>query len=83
LILRVEETVTVPTAAIQVGQQGRFVFVIKNGVASVQPVVMARTTEDEAVISQGLNGGETVVTDGQLLLTEGVRVTPRTPKVGS
>jgi multidrug efflux system membrane fusion protein len=83
LTLRVEDTVTIPAAAIQVGQAGRFVFVIKDGVASVQPVVVARTMEGEAVISQGLSGGETVVTDGQLLLTEGVRVTPRAPKVGS
>jgi multidrug efflux system membrane fusion protein len=82
-VLRMEETVTIPTSAVQVGQKGRFVFVIKNNVASVQPVVVARTLEGEAVISQGLNGGETVVTDGQLLLTEGARVTPRAPKVGT
>jgi membrane fusion protein, multidrug efflux system len=83
LVLRTEEAVTIPNSAIQVGQTGRFVFVVKNNVASVQSVVVARTLEAEAVISQGLNGGETVVTDGQLLLTEGARVTPRAPKVGS
>jgi membrane fusion protein, multidrug efflux system len=83
LVLRTEEAVTIPTSAVQVGQKGRFVFVIKNNVASVQPVVVGRTLEGEAVISQGLNGGETVVTDGQLLLTEGARVTPRAPKVGT
>jgi multidrug efflux system membrane fusion protein len=83
LVLRTEETVTIPVSAVQVGQTGRFVFVIKNNVASVQPVVVARTLEGDAVISQGLSGGETVVTDGQLLLTEGARVTPRAPKVGT
>jgi membrane fusion protein, multidrug efflux system len=83
LVLRMEDTVTIPNSAIQVGQSGRFVFVVKNNVVSVQPVVVARTLEAEAVVSQGLNGGETVVTDGQLLLTEGARVTPRAPKVGS
>jgi membrane fusion protein, multidrug efflux system len=83
LTLRVEDTVTIPSAAVQVGQTGRFVFVVKNGVASVQPVVVARTIDGEAVISEGLNGGETVVTDGQLLLGEGVRVAPRAPRVGS
>jgi membrane fusion protein, multidrug efflux system len=83
LTLRVEDAVTVPAAAVQVGQTGRFVFVVKNSVASVQPVVIARTVEGEAVIGQGLDGGETVVTDGQLLLTEGTRVAPRAPKVGS
>jgi len=83
LVLRTEEAVTIPTSAVQAGQNGRFVFVIKNSVASVQPVVVARTLEGDAVISQGLSGGETVVTDGQLLLTEGARVTPRAPKVGT
>jgi membrane fusion protein, multidrug efflux system len=83
LVLRTEETVTIPVPAVQVGQSGRFVFVIKNNVASVQPVTVARTLEGEAIISQGLSGGETVVTDGQLLLTEGARVTPRAPKVGT
>lgn len=83
LVLRTEDAVTIPNSAIQVGQTGRFVFVVKNNVASVQPVVVARTLEAEAVISQGLNGGETVVTDGQLLLTEGARITPRAPKAGS
>jgi multidrug efflux system membrane fusion protein len=84
LVFRMEEAVTIPTSAVQVGQAGRFVFVVKNNnVASVQPVVVARTMEGEVVISEGLNGGETVVTDGQLLLTEGVRVTMRNPRVGS
>jgi RND family efflux transporter MFP subunit len=83
LVLRTEDAVTVPTSAVQAGQSGRFVFVIKNNVASVQRVVVGRTLEGEAVISEGLNGGETVVTDGQLLLTEGARVTPRAPKVGT
>jgi hypothetical protein len=32
------------------------------------------------VITSGLNGGETVVTEGQLLLSDGKRVSPRAPK---
>jgi membrane fusion protein, multidrug efflux system len=79
LTLRVEEAVTIPTVAVQVGQTGTFVFVIKDGVASVQPVEVARTMGPEAVISKGLNGDETVVTEGQLLLTNGARVAPRPP----
>ena len=79
LTLRVEEAVTVPTVAVQTGQTGTFVFVIKDGVASVQPVQVARTVGSEAVIGKGLNGDETVVTEGQLLLTNGARVAPRPP----
>jgi RND family efflux transporter MFP subunit len=84
LTLRVEQAVTVPIVAVQTGQTGTFVFVIKDNVASVQPVQVARTLGDQAVIGKGLSGGETVVTDGQLLLTNGARVAPRpTPQAGS
>lgn len=78
--LRVERSVVVPSAAIQVGQAGSFVFVVKDGVARVQPVEVSRTVENQSVIAKGLEGGETVVTDGQLLLVNGSRVAPRPPK---
>jgi multidrug efflux system membrane fusion protein len=77
LTLRVDEAVTVPTVAVQTGQSGTFVFVVKDGAAAVQRVTVARTTEGEAVIGEGLSGGETVVTDGQLLLANGTKVTLR------
>jgi RND family efflux transporter MFP subunit len=83
LTLRVEHMVTVPNVAVQSGQSGTFVFVVKDGAATVQPVTVARVVEEEAVISKGLDGGETVVTEGQLLLANGVRVAPRAPKAGS
>ena len=53
---------------------GNFVFVVENNVARVRPVTVARTIEGEAVIAEGLNGGETVVTDGQVALRDGSRV---------
>jgi multidrug efflux system membrane fusion protein len=80
MTLRVEDAVVVPSAAIQVSQTGNFVFVIKDGVAKVQPVKIDRQTDGEAVIASGLDGGETVVTDGQLLLSNGTRVNPRGAK---
>jgi membrane fusion protein, multidrug efflux system len=83
LTLRVENAVVVPTPAVQVSQQGSFVFVVKNGVATVQPVKVARAVERETAIESGLAGGETVVTDGQLLLTNGARVAARERKAGS
>ena len=47
------------------------------------PVTIARVVDIESVIASGLDGGETVVTNGQLLLSNGTKVAPRGPKVGS
>jgi RND family efflux transporter MFP subunit len=83
MTLREEEAVVVPSAAVQVSQSGSFVFVVKDGVARVQPVKVARPLGAESVIAEGLSGGETVVTDGHLLLTNGSRVAPRENRPGA
>jgi membrane fusion protein, multidrug efflux system len=83
LNFREEEAVTVPSIAVQVGQAGSYVFVIKDGVARVQPVKVARALESEAVLESGLEGGESVVTEGQLLLSNGSKVSARQIKAGS
>jgi membrane fusion protein, multidrug efflux system len=80
MILRSEEGVVVPSNAVQVSQNGNFVFVVDNGAAKVQPVKVDRTVGEDSVIASGLNGGETVVTEGQLLLSAGTRVNARPPK---
>jgi RND family efflux transporter MFP subunit len=77
ITLRQDEAVVVPSAAVQVSQQGNFVFVVKDGVAKVQSVKVERVVGTETVIESGLSGGETVVTNGHLLLTDGARVTIR------
>jgi RND family efflux transporter MFP subunit len=77
LTLRNEESVVVPSSALQISQQGTFVFVVKDGKASVQPVKVARLMGKETALESGLQGGETVVTDGFLLLTNGARVAVR------
>jgi RND family efflux transporter MFP subunit len=82
MTLRVESTVTVPSTAVQVSQAGQFVYVVKDRKAVVQPVKVTRTIGAESVISEGLQGGETVVTDGHLLLTDGAAVAPRERKSG-
>jgi membrane fusion protein, multidrug efflux system len=81
LTLRVEEAVVVPSTAVQVSQTGSFVFVVNDNVAKVVPVKVERTVGNQSVIASGLNGGETVVTDGQLLLSNGTHVNPRAAKV--
>jgi multidrug efflux system membrane fusion protein len=83
LNFREEEAVTVPSVAIQVSQAGSYVFVIKDGVASVQPVKAARALGLETVLESGLEGGESVVTEGQLLLNNGTKVSARQIKAGS
>jgi multidrug efflux system membrane fusion protein len=81
MTLRNEEGVVVPSNAVQVSQTGTFVFVIKDGVAQIQAVDVERQVGTESVIASGLNGGEIVVTEGQLLLSNGTHVNIRTPKV--
>ena len=83
LTLREEEGVVVPSAAMQVSQQGTFVFVVKDGKAFVQPVKVARVIGKETALESGLQGGETVVTDGFLLLTNGATVAARGDKPGA
>ncbi len=83
LIIRTENAVTVPSAAVQRSQNGNFVFVMQNGKAHVQPVEISRTSDGQSVISKGLSGGEDVVTDGQLLLSQGTLIAPRAPKAGA
>ena len=80
LTLRIEEAVVVPSIAVQVSQSGNFVFVVEDGVAKVRPVKVARTLDLQSVISDGLKGDESVVTDGHLLLSNGTRVNTRRGK---
>jgi RND family efflux transporter MFP subunit len=83
LTIRTENAVVLPTVAVQRSQSGNYVFVVKEGVAKVQPVKVDRTLQGQSVITEGLSGGEHVVVDGQLLLSDGTRVEPRTRKAGA
>jgi membrane fusion protein, multidrug efflux system len=80
MTLRTDEAVTVPSSAVQVSQTGSFVFVVEDGKAKVQPIKVERQIGEDTVIASGLSGGETVVTDGQLLLSNGTRVNSRGAK---
>jgi membrane fusion protein, multidrug efflux system len=81
--LRTEDSILVPTAAVQVSQQGNFVFVVKDNVATVTPVKVARLLGADTAIESGVEDGDVVVTDGHLLLTNGARVTVRERKAGA
>jgi multidrug efflux system membrane fusion protein len=83
LTFRAEDAVTVPATAVQVSQTGSFVFVVKDGAVTVQPVTISRSVDGDSVITSGLNGDETVVTAGHLLLSNGAKVAARETKTGS
>ena len=74
-----EQAVVVPVTAIQTGQDGKFVFVLKPDMTvEARPVSTGRTFQKDIVIQKGLSGGETVVTEGQLRLVPGSRVQVKT-----
>ncbi|MEQ1911962.1 MAG: efflux RND transporter periplasmic adaptor subunit [Vicinamibacterales bacterium] len=67
--------IVVPSVAVQGGQQGSYVFVVKDDkTVDVRPVQVGRATGDNTIITNGLAAGETVVTDGQIRLVAGSSV---------
>jgi hypothetical protein len=62
---------------LQVSQAGTFVFVVKDNTATVRNIKVERTVDGRVSIQSGLEEGDVVVVDGQLLLSTGTRVTPR------
>jgi multidrug efflux system membrane fusion protein len=70
--------IVIPSQALQTGQQGAYVFVIKpDGTVDLRRVTVARTQGSEAIIAKGLQAGEQVVTDGLARLTPGTKVEVR------
>jgi multidrug efflux system membrane fusion protein len=81
LTLTTEQATVVPARAVQAGQKGPFVFVVKPDLTvESRPVKAGRRLAGELVIEQGLAPGERVVTDGQLRLVPGARVEIRPEK---
>ena len=67
--------IVVPSQAIQTGQEGQYVFVVKQDLTvESRPVVAGRAVDSETVIQKGLSRDEKVVTDGQLRLYPGAKV---------
>jgi multidrug efflux system membrane fusion protein len=72
------DAIVAPTAAVQTGPDGVYVFVVKpDQTAEVRPITVRRTSGPETIIASGLETDEVVVTDGQLRLVPGSRVTIR------
>src|ERR1019366_4350512 len=75
--------VVVPNQAIQTGQAGAFIYVVKEDrTVETRPVVTGSRVEQDMVVSEGLAVGETVVTEGQLRLAPGSKVVVRDTKGG-
>jgi multidrug efflux system membrane fusion protein len=73
------DAIVVPSVAVQTGQQGTYVFVVKDDrTVELRPVTIARTNANDSIVENGLKDGETVVTDGQLRLVPGSRISDKT-----
>jgi membrane fusion protein, multidrug efflux system len=73
------DAIVAPATAVQDGQQGPYVFVVKpDQTVEMRPVIIERTSGAEIVIASGVEPGDTVVTDGHLRLVPGTRVSAKT-----
>jgi membrane fusion protein, multidrug efflux system len=81
LLLEIRKNSTViPSAAIQRGPQGTYVFVAKpDHTAEIKPVTIAFVQENLANVSNGVSPGDVVITDGQDKLQDGSPIQVRTP----
>ncbi len=65
----------VPTQAVQTGQKGQYIYIVKSDhTTELRPVEVGNTVGGLTVIDQGIKPGETVVTNGQLRLYPGAKV---------
>jgi len=70
-----KNAVLIPSAAVQTGQNGQYVFVVKaDSTAELRNVTVSRVVGSDSVITSGVQAGEQVVTDGQVRLTPGKKV---------
>ena len=73
-------TVSVPLTAVQRGQNGPFVFIVQpDGTVATRLVAVSETLNGRSYVSKGLQTGDTVVTGGQYLLSDGVKVASVSP----
>jgi len=80
LVPRVEErAIFIPSAAMQTGQSGRYVYVIKDGRADRRAVALVRTQRDRVIVAGELAAGERVIVDGAQRVQNGSRVQERAP----
>ncbi|MEY4092377.1 MAG: hypothetical protein RLZZ496_1559 [Pseudomonadota bacterium] len=79
----IDNAVTVPREAVQTGPRGTYVYIVDKDVAKLKPVKTGRTVNNRTEITEGLSGDEQVVTDGQIQLTDGVKIEPKGSSTGA
>ncbi len=80
IVLRIEQDALVlPESAVQPGQDGPFVFVVRDGRARVQNIVIDRQIGERVVISKGLTGSEQIVAEAPPTLVADSQVVVRDP----
>jgi multidrug efflux system membrane fusion protein len=84
LVETLKDVVVVPTGAVQRGPRGTFVYVVKDdNTAAMRPVTIGHQDEVQAVVTQGVEAPERVVTTGFARLTEGTRVAASSGEPGA
>jgi len=72
LILAVEETaLVIPDVAVQMGQKGHYVYVVRNNKAVIQPVTIARQLDHQAVVAKGLQLTDKIISEVPPGITDG------------
>ena len=76
LVLKtIQGAVVLPSRAVQSGQNGDFVYIVgPDNTVESRPVTVSYSFKEQTVVEKGLDGGETVVTDGQLRLYPGAKI---------
>ena len=75
LLTTLLKAVMVPTSAIQYGQQGAYIYALSpDGTVTYHLVKVGQEIEDYTVVMDGIKAGDTVITDGQINLHNGVEV---------
>jgi len=58
---------------------GTYVYTVENSIAVIKPIEVTRANANEMIVRSGLSGGETLVTNGHLLLSDHVLVNVQNP----
>jgi multidrug efflux system membrane fusion protein len=76
--LDTQTATVIPSEAIQVGQQGSFVYVVKaDQSVEPRPVTAGQTFSGKVIVEKGVAAGETIVTDGQSRLFPGAKISTK------
>jgi multidrug efflux system membrane fusion protein len=70
----------IPVTAVNQGPKGAYAYVVGAGAkVAVRPITVLATQDTSAIVQSGLKAGEVVVTDGQMVLKDGMTVRPHSP----